>query len=217
MGRGRKGGPATSAELLNPRQVVVAPDGSFYVAEALRIVRVDPAGTLAGARMFVERGLADEGPSIALGPDGAAYYTDADVSGSCGEGAHYSEVRVRRLSPSGTEDPVVAVWANDGRVGSCSPSVKLGIDGAGSFYLSARQLRGEAPAGQHRRGRVESRRRRQFRLRAGRRPRRRRLHWRVLRRPRDRRGWRVRPRLRAPASTARPAMAGRPSTRTSAQ
>ena len=53
-GRGGEGGPATSASS-DPRQVVVAPDGSFYVAEALRIVRVDAAGTLTRVRTFTEQ------------------------------------------------------------------------------------------------------------------------------------------------------------------
>jgi len=136
-GQSGERGLATSAELFDPRQVAVAPDGSFYVAEALRIVRVDSAGMLTDARMLPEGGSGDEGPSIAVGPDGMAYYTDGDVMGSCGEGGYYSEIRVRRLSPSGAEDPVVATWAGGGYVGPCSPSVKLAIDGEGVFYLSA--------------------------------------------------------------------------------
>jgi hypothetical protein len=137
MGRSGEDGPATSAELSDPRQVVLAPDGSFYVAESQRIVRVDAGGTLTSARTFADTGLADEGPSIAVGPDGAVYYTDADVVGYCGEWGQYLEVRVRRLSPSEPEDPVVATWVNRDAVGSCSPSLKLAIDGAGSFYLGA--------------------------------------------------------------------------------
>jgi VCBS repeat-containing protein len=136
-GRSGERGSATSAQLFDPRQVVVAPDGSFYVAEAQRIVRVDPAGTLTGARALPGGGSGDEGPSIAVTPDGTVYYTDADVVGSCNEGGYYSEIRVRRLSPSGAEDPVVATWAGGGYLGPCSPSAKLAIDGAGSFYLSA--------------------------------------------------------------------------------
>jgi len=136
-GRSGEGGLATLAQLFDPRQVVVAADGSFYVAEALRIVRVDSAGTLTGARALPGDGSGDEGPSIAVGPDGAVYYTDGDVMGSCGEGGYYAEIRVRRLSPAGSEDPVVATWAGGGYVGPCSPSAKLAIDGEGVFYLSA--------------------------------------------------------------------------------
>ena len=135
VGRNGERGPATSAELFDPRQVVIAPDGSFYVAEALRIVRVDAAGTLTDARTLTGSGAGDEGTSIAVGPDGAVYYTDADVLGYCGEWGRYPEVRVRRLLPSAAEDPVVATWVNQDLLGSCSPSIKLAIDGAGSFYL----------------------------------------------------------------------------------
>ena len=137
-GSNGEGGPATSAQVTDPRQVVLTPDGSFYVAEALRIVRVDAGGgTLTGVRTFNDSGAGDEGTSIAVGPDGAVYYTDADVVGYCSEWGRYPEVRVRRLSPSAAEDPVVATWVNQDLLGACSPSVKLAIDGAGSFYLGA--------------------------------------------------------------------------------
>jgi len=136
-GRGGEGGPATSAQLDDPRQVAIAPDGSFYVAEMLRIVRVDAAGTLTRVRTLTQNSSGDDGPSIAVGPDGAVYYTDADAVGFCGEWGQYLEVRVRRLSPSDTVDPVVATWVNQDGLGTCSPSVKLAIDGDGSFYVSA--------------------------------------------------------------------------------
>ncbi len=136
-GRGGEGGPAILAELFDPRQVAVAPDGSFYVAEALRILRVDAGGTLTVARAFAEPGPGDEGPSIAVGPDGAVYYTDGDVLGSCGDGARYGAIRVRRLAPAEAEDPVAATWEGTDIRGRCSPSAKLAVDGAGSFYVSA--------------------------------------------------------------------------------
>ena len=136
-GRSGERGVATSAQLFDPRQVAVAPDGSFYVAEAQRIVRVDAAGTLTNARTLPGGGSGDEGPSIAVAPDGAVYYTDGDVMGSCGEGGYYTEIRVRRLLPSQAEDPVVATWAGGGHVGPCSPSAKLAIGAEGDFYLSA--------------------------------------------------------------------------------
>jgi VCBS repeat-containing protein len=129
------GGPAISAQLREPRQVVAAPDGSFYVAETLRIVRVDAAGTLTSVRTLAQNTWGDEGPSIAIGPDGAIYYTDADGDGYCRDSGRYLEVRVRRLSPSDPEDPVVATWVNQDGLGACSPSVKLAVDGKGSFYV----------------------------------------------------------------------------------
>ncbi len=136
-GEGGVGGPATSAELREPRQVVVAPDGSFYVAETLRIVRVDAAGTLTSMRAFAPTAWGDEGPALAIGADGAVYYTDADGVSYCGEWGQYTTVRVRRLSPSDAKDPIVATWVNEGKLGECSPSVKLAIDGEGSFYVGA--------------------------------------------------------------------------------
>ena len=74
---------------------------------------------------------------IAVGPDGAVYYTDADIVGYCGEWGQYSEVRVRRLESPAAEDPIVATWVNQDLLGSCSTSVKLAIDGSGGVYLGA--------------------------------------------------------------------------------
>lgn len=134
-GPGGEGGPATAARLSDPRQVAVAPDGSFYLADARRIVRVDATGTLSTVRTLAAAEAGDEGPSLAVGPEGTVYYTDADATGYCGEWGQYVEVRVRRLTSSATEDPVVATWVNQDSLGTCSPSLKLAVDGAGSFYL----------------------------------------------------------------------------------
>ncbi len=146
-GDGGERGPATLAGLQEPRQVVVAPDGSFYVAETLRIVRVDAAGTLTRMRAFASNDWGDEGPSIAVGPDGAVYYTDAEGTGYCNDWGRYSRVRVHRLSPSEAEDPVVATWVNASGLDACSPSVKLAIDGDGSFYVGAANYVVKLPLG----------------------------------------------------------------------
>jgi VCBS repeat-containing protein len=132
-----EGGSAVAAQLGDPRQVVRTPDGSFYVADALRLVRVDAGGTLTRVRTFTDSGAGDEGVAIAVGPDGAVYYTDADILGYCSESGQYAEVRVRRLGSAPAEDAVVATWVNPSLLGACSPSLKLAIDGAGSFYLAA--------------------------------------------------------------------------------
>jgi VCBS repeat-containing protein len=129
------GGPARAAQLFDPRQVVLAPDGNLYIAEARRLLRVDPAGALTVVRTFVDSPVGDEGPALAVGPDGAVYYTDADAIGYCSEWGQYSAVRVRRLVAGVGPDPVAATWLNSDEMGNCSPSLKFAIDGAGSFYL----------------------------------------------------------------------------------
>jgi len=136
-GQKGEGGPAIAAELTDPRQVAGTPDGTLYIAEARRLLMVDAAGTLTTVRTFVDSPAGDEGPSIAVGPDGALYYTDADAFGYCSEWGQYSEVRIRRLTPAAAADPVVARWVNADGWGTCSPSLKLAVDGAGSFYLGS--------------------------------------------------------------------------------
>jgi VCBS repeat-containing protein len=129
------GGPATAAQLDDPRQVALTPDAILYVAEARRLVRVDPSGTLTVLRTFDNSPVGDEGPALAAGPDGAVYYTDADAGGYCSEWGQYTAVRIRRLAAGAGPDPVVATWLNVDQAGTCSPSLKLAVDGAGSFYL----------------------------------------------------------------------------------
>ncbi len=131
------GGPALAAQLSDPRQVALTPDGSLYVAETHRLVRVDTAGTLPVLRTFADSPAGDEGPALAVGPDGSLYYTDADPVGYCSEWGQYSAVRIRRLVGGSGPDPVAATWINTDEMGTCSPSLKLAVDGAGSFYLGS--------------------------------------------------------------------------------
>ncbi|HEX2046505.1 MAG TPA: RHS repeat-associated core domain-containing protein [Acidimicrobiales bacterium] len=103
FGFGGDGEAATSAMLRGPSGVVVAPDGSLYVADSgnHRVRRVDTSGvitTVAGTGFNGFSG--DGGPAtqatlnspgpLALGPDGSLYVGDV------------LNFRIRRISPGGT-------------------------------------------------------------------------------------------------------------------
>jgi RHS repeat-associated protein len=112
-GSGGDGGPATQATL-RPTTVIVAPDGSLYIAEysGNRVRRVDSSGhisTVAGNGIKGSAG--DGGPAtqaqlanpfgLAIGPDGSLYIAEFD--------GH----RVRRVSPNG----IITTVAGTGQYG----------------------------------------------------------------------------------------------------
>jgi YD repeat-containing protein len=113
------GGPATQASLHGGSAVVVAPDGTMYIADTYhnRIRRVDPDGTIeafAGMGGYTNPAEdptgGDGGPAIAatfdsvwglaLGPDGSLYVADSDGD------------RIRRIGPDG----IISAVAGNGAV-----------------------------------------------------------------------------------------------------
>lgn len=95
------GGPAEVAQLCDPSDIVVAPDGNIYIADSgnARIRRVDTTGTITtiagnGNPAFYGEGIAAidaqlNPTSLALGYDGSLYVSDTE------------NARVRRIWPNG--------------------------------------------------------------------------------------------------------------------
>ena len=120
------GGPATAAELSEPRTIALGPDGSLYIAEpkANRVRRVDPAGiitTFAGTGSTGYAG--DGGPANAARldlPRGVA----ADQSGNVFIADSMNQ-RIRMVDPSGT----ITTVAGRGKACYFSPSNTCGDGG----------------------------------------------------------------------------------------
>ena len=109
-----EGGPATSASLSQPADVVFDSVGRMVIADANnnRIRRVEADGTIqtiAGDGSFSARG--DGGPALAAGVDypiGLAF----DAAGNLYESQYY-ENKVRRITPDG----IITTVAGNGRAG----------------------------------------------------------------------------------------------------
>lgn len=129
------GGPAVDAELFQPWDVRIGPDGLLYIADSGtgRIRRVTAEGvieTVAGIGGRV-RSSGDGGPatqaalfvvtSMAFGPDGSLYFVERDS-------------RVRRIVPDG----IVTTIADGGAMGVGRPS-EVAVAPDGSLYVTARR------------------------------------------------------------------------------
>lgn len=135
----RAGGPATDAHLNKPRDVAVAPDGTFYIADTnnARIRRVDPDGTIStlANNIFVN--------AIDVGPDGSLYVASGNV--------------VKRIDGSGNITTVAGAGAS-GFSGDGGPATQakfnsisgVVVAGDGSIYVRrprASRPKTKSPAG----------------------------------------------------------------------
>jgi trimeric autotransporter adhesin len=141
------GGPATSAELLDPTAVAVDGQGNVYIADTgnERVRKVTPAGTIttiAGAGRFQHPGYSgDGGPAtsallntpngVAVDKKGNLYITDQRNN------------RVRKVNPKGT----ITTFAGTGKggfSGDGGPATRaklswpsgIAVDGQGNVYIS---------------------------------------------------------------------------------
>ena len=102
------GGPALEAELFEPSETAIGPDGSLYIADTAHdaIRRVGPGGAIESVAGTGEPGFSgDGGPatqarlhspgSMAFGPDGSLYFSDN------------RNWRIRRVRPDGVIETVV--------------------------------------------------------------------------------------------------------------
>lgn len=127
-------GPAASAELTWPRQVVARPDGVLFVVDEGRLLQIDTAGRLSVVRRHAG---GYRTPTIAAGVDGTLYYLESDVVGTCGEEGQYSTLRVRLLAPDASDPIVAVVQRTEGLLGTCALTASLAVASDGGFYVSS--------------------------------------------------------------------------------
>ena len=138
------GGPATAAQLWNPRSVVVDHAGNLYIADSQnhRIRKVDSTGTIDTVAGTRERGFSgDGGPATAAWldhPTGVA----VDSAGNLYI-ADYSDHRIRKVDSTGTITTVAGTgepgFSEDG-----GPAIKgrlnnphdVAVDGAGNIFIA---------------------------------------------------------------------------------
>jgi trimeric autotransporter adhesin len=138
------GGPATAAQLQDPKAVWVAPSGDLYIADSgnERIRRVDPSGTISTiAGTGVQGFSGDGGPALAaqfdgpraLAGDGAGNLYVADDNNN----------RVRRIDPSGIVSTLAgtgtAAFSGDGgpaRAAELNHPRGVAVDSRGNVFIA---------------------------------------------------------------------------------
>jgi sugar lactone lactonase YvrE len=146
------GGPATQAQLYNPRAVAFGPDGSAYIADALneRIRKVDPNGvisTFAGkgpsdTSAGLQDGATPTGPDGDGGPAAQAVFNQPHGVAVDSKGNVYiadsNDNRIRKVDTSGTittiagtGDPHTAPGLNG------SPALQAGLKHPKSLFMAA--------------------------------------------------------------------------------
>jgi sugar lactone lactonase YvrE len=157
-GPGGDGGPATAAQLQDPKAVYVAQSGDLYIADSgnERIRRVDPSGTISTvAGTGVPGYSGDGGPALAAqfdGPRGLA----GDSAGNLYV-ADDNNHRIRRIEPSGVVTTLAGTGAADssgdgGPAGAAQLNHPRGVavDGRGNVFIAdsmSHRIRMVDPAG----------------------------------------------------------------------
>jgi RHS repeat-associated protein len=136
------GGPATEAKLNDPWGLALAPDGSLYIADTfnnrVRKVSTDGIITTVAGRGWTSGPIGDGGPAtqalihpfgIAVGPDGALYIADNDLS------------RIRRVGPDGIISTIAGGGATLGDGGpatqaSVSGPLDVDVEPDGAIYIA---------------------------------------------------------------------------------
>jgi sugar lactone lactonase YvrE len=138
------GGPATSAQLYQPRAIAFDSDGNAYIADGLnhRIRRIDPAGTITTVAGVGTAGYAgDNGPALKAQmntPHGVA----VDAAGNLYI-ADSSNHRIRRVDKDGIITTVVGT-GKAGATGEGGPATQalikhpktMLVDGAGNLWFA---------------------------------------------------------------------------------
>ena len=143
-GAGGDGGPATAAQLEDPKAVYVAPSGDLYIADSgnERIRRVDPSGTIttvAGTGVTGYSG--DGGPATAAQFDGPRSLA-MDAAGNLYV-ADDNNHRIRRIDPAGGVTTVAGTGV-EGSTGDGGPARAallnhprgVAVDGRGDVFIA---------------------------------------------------------------------------------
>jgi uncharacterized protein (TIGR03437 family) len=116
------GGPASAAEISNPRGLAVDAADNLYIADSSAVRKVSPGGTISTAASF-------GGLGVALDSSGSLYVVDY--------------ARVRKVSPDGTVTTVAGGTGIIGDAGDGGPATSaafigpttVAIDGGGNLYI----------------------------------------------------------------------------------